>query len=219
MTTKKCNKCGREISSQGYKRHVTYCDGSGILKKERPKSENGKAFWKGKKLSKSHILNIKNTLQKKYDNGEQLGFRKWMNEHPEEHKKTSAKGGGARKGSGRGKKGWYKGFWCASSWELAFVIFNLEMNNKIKKNKKFFEYQYNGKTYKYYPDFILNNEYVEIKGYENDKAKEKKEQFPYKLNTYYYEEMKPILEYVISKYGADFTKLYERHIPAHPDKM
>lgn len=30
--------------------------------------------------------------------------------------------GGLRVGSGRGKKGWYKGIHCDSSWELAFVV-------------------------------------------------------------------------------------------------
>lgn len=31
-------------------------------------------------------------------------------------------GGGYRKGSGRGKKGRYKGYWCDSSWELALNL-------------------------------------------------------------------------------------------------
>jgi hypothetical protein len=43
--------------------------------------------------------------------------------------------GGYVKGSGRGKKGWYKGIFCDSSWELAFVIFCLETNKKIKRNE------------------------------------------------------------------------------------
>ena len=209
MILKKCNKCGRDIVSQGFKNHISYCNGSGILKKEKLKSENGKAFWKGKKLTESHKLNIKNIIQQKYDNGEQVGFVKWMNENPELHRQCSSRGGGLRKGSGKGNNGWYKEFWCDSSWELAFVIFNLEMNNKIERNKKFFEYKYNEKIYKYYPDFILNDEYVEIKGYESDKSKQKKKQFPYKLHTYYSTEMKPILEYVKLKYGDDFIKLYE----------
>lgn len=208
MITKKCEICNRDIITQGFKQHNKFCNGTGILKKEKPKTENGKAFWKGKKLSESHKEKIKITVQTKYDNGEEMGFAKWMKEHPELHKQSSSKGGGYRRGSGKGIKGWYKGFWCDSSWELAFVIFNLEMGNKIERNKKFFEYDYNGKTYKYYPDFLLNDEYVEIKGYENNKSKEKKKQFPCKLITYYFKEMLPILEYVKLKHGEDFIKLY-----------
>ena len=39
-----------------------------------------------------------------------------------ESMKNNHKCGGKRQGSGRGKKGWYKGTWCASSWELAVVV-------------------------------------------------------------------------------------------------
>lgn len=124
-------------------------------------------------------------------------------------KESSKDKGGIRKGGGRTKKGWYMGIWCDSSWELAFLIYHLDKCNKIIKNETHFEYEFNNKKYKYYPDFILNGEYCEIKGYEDDKSKEKKKQFPYKLNTYYTQEMKPILEYVILKYGKDFIKMYE----------
>lgn len=31
--------------------------------------------------------------------------------------------GGYRPGSGIGKQGWYKNYWCDSSWELAYVIY------------------------------------------------------------------------------------------------
>lgn len=219
MILKRCTKCGREIFPQGFKKHLNCCDGSGILKKERPKTLNGKAVWKDKKLSETHKLRIQQKIQSKYDNGEQIGFVKWMNENPELHKQWSSKGGGLRKGAGRGKNGWYKGYWCDSSWELAFVIYNLDNNINFERNKKYFEYKYKEKIYKYYPDFILNGEYIEIKGYESEKSKEKKKQFPFKLNTYYSAEMKPILEYVIKKYGNDFIKLYERHVPAHSDKV
>jgi hypothetical protein len=33
--------------------------------------------------------------------------------------RNNPKVGGLREGSGRGKKGWYKGFYCRSTWELA----------------------------------------------------------------------------------------------------
>ena len=32
---------------------------------------------------------------------------------------------------GYGKHGWYKEYWCDSSWELAYVIYNLDYRNQI----------------------------------------------------------------------------------------
>ena len=43
--------------------------------------------------------------------------------------------GGLRHGSGRGKKGWYKGYWCDSTWELAWVIYQLD-NGKVPVRNK-----------------------------------------------------------------------------------
>lgn len=41
---------------------------------------------------------------------------------------------GPKRGGGRGKSGWYKGFWCDSSWELAFLIYHLEHEIPISRN-------------------------------------------------------------------------------------
>lgn len=73
--------------------------------------------------------------------------------------------GGYVKGSGRGKKGWYNGFWCDSTYELAYLIYCLDHNIDIKRNHDRFQYELNGKMYKYIPDFIVDNTYIEIKGY------------------------------------------------------
>jgi hypothetical protein len=121
--------------------------------------------------------------------------------------------GGLRKGSGRGKKGWYKGFWCDSSWELAWVIYNIDHNIYFERNIEGFEYIYNDKKRKYYPDFIVNGVYFEIKGRRNyekldNENKEKISQFNKILNVLYEKDMKKYLDYVIQKYGKDFIKLY-----------
>ena len=44
-----------------------------------------------------------------------------------------------------GIKGWYKGFWCDSSWELAYVIYNLDHGIEFRRNTEKFEYEYCGK--------------------------------------------------------------------------
>lgn len=110
----------------------------------------------------------------------------------------TGKCGGYRKGSGRGKKGWYKGYYCDSSWELAFVIYNLEHNIKFERNTKKFNYVFKGKTLKYMPDWITDGKYIEIKGYWTKQWQAKVDQFP-KTETLiilYEKEMEKYIEYV-----------------------
>lgn len=119
------------------------------------------------------------------------------------------KTGGCRRGSGRGKKGWYKGFWCDSSWELAYVIYNLEHNIAFERNTEGFEYTFNGEKHFYYPDFKEENTYVEIKNFKTNKFSSKIECFKKPLKVLMKNDLKTILEYVNQRYGADFIKLYE----------
>lgn len=123
------------------------------------------------------------------------------------------KNGGYREKGGRGKQGWYKGYYCNSSWELAWVIYNLEHNISFRRNTKGFEYQFNGRTYKFYPDFIMGETglYVEVKSYIDSKNKEKISQFSYPLNIIGKKEIQPYINYVIEKYGKDFVRLYEKN--------
>lgn len=121
--------------------------------------------------------------------------------------------GGYREGSGIGKKGWYKGYWCDSSWELAFVIYNIENNIKFERNKIGYDYQYKSKNHKYYPDYILSNTLYEIKGYETDKDKEKyKGVKDINLRILYKKDIQYMIDYVINKYGNDYIKLYEKDL-------
>ena len=114
--------------------------------------------------------------------------------------------------SGRGKRGYYQGIYCQSSWELAYVVYLLEHDIPFIRNKKFFPYTYENKTHQYCPDFYLidTDEYVEIKGYYDERSKAKAAQFPEKLIVICKEEMQPILDYVINKYGESFTYLYHQ---------
>lgn len=128
--------------------------------------------------------------------------------------KKNPKAGGLRSRSGRGKKGWYKGYWCDSSWELAWVIYQIEHGFKFDRNWNGFKYFYENETHLYYPDYIIENHYYEIKGrrsYEdlNEKNKQKINQFEGNLSVLYSKDMKPYLDYVMQKYGNDFIKLYE----------
>lgn len=113
---------------------------------------------------------------------------------------------------GKGIRGYYKGYYCQSSWELAYVIYNIDHGINFIRNKEGFKYILNNIERTYFPDFYLldTKEYVEIKGYYDSKTKEKEKQFPKnkKLKILCLKEMKPILNYVKEKYGKDFSKLY-----------
>lgn len=113
---------------------------------------------------------------------------------------------------GKGKRGYYKGYYCQSSWELAYVVYCLDHGVLISRNKKGFKYEWEQKQRTYFPDFVLpDGTYVEIKGYYDKKSESKNIQFPKneKLVVLKKKDMEPILDYVIEKYGKSFTDLYE----------
>jgi hypothetical protein len=77
---------------------------------------------------------------------------------------------------GRTKITEYKGFKLNGSWELEVAKWldslNLNWTNKIVTP---FEYQWQGRLHLYFPDFYLpeRNLYIEVKGYERDRDREK----------------------------------------------
>lgn len=129
-----------------------------------------------------------------------------------EHRDASARGGaisgGYRKRSGRGKSGWYKGIWCDSSWELAFVFWNLDHNIPIRRNTEKFEYTFQGKTYKYIPDFLIKNQLVEVKAYWNEQQVEKIKQCPKSIEIIDKTGIEQYINYVVNKHGKCYTSLY-----------
>lgn len=116
--------------------------------------------------------------------------------------------GGYVQGSGRGKKGWYKGFFCDSSWELAYVVYCLENNIDIKRNTEKRQYVWEGKIKNYIPDFTVQGTMTEIKGFKTEQWLAKLEANP-DVKVLYEKDLEPVLEYVKNKYGKDFINLYE----------
>lgn len=116
--------------------------------------------------------------------------------------------------------GTYKGFHCDSSYELAVVIYCLEHNINIVRNTQGFDYTFNNEVSKYYPDFIINNVYVETKNYWTEQVQAKIDQFPKDLKyaILYYDDIKLCIDYCIEKYGNNFTKLYDRTHPSWMDR-
>jgi hypothetical protein len=110
---------------------------------------------------------------------------------------------------GRGKKGFYVGIWCDSSWELAWILFSIDHGVSFRRNEQGFDYlDAEGISRKYHPDFILGDgSYIEIKGWKNSQHEYKLQAFPHPIQVLEKQEMKPILDYVQMKYGKDFINL------------
>ncbi len=184
-----------------------------VWKNGHPKGATGKPSWnKGKVLSAEHRANISEALKGvstgKASTPEKEAKRR---ERLSEALKRHPNGGGYRKNSGVGKQGWYKGYWCDSSWELAFVIYSLEHGINFERNWEKFEYIWNYEKHYYFPDFKLEDgTYIEIKGYFDNKNRAKIESFEKPLIILSEKEIQPMIEYVIKKYGKEYISLYQK---------
>jgi hypothetical protein len=121
--------------------------------------------------------------------------------------------GGYREGSGRSKHGYYKGIYCGSTYELCWVIYNLDHNIKFSRFSSFLEKD----GLKYYPDFLLNDKktIIETKGYESEESVKRKtklaEFFGYDVKVLRKDDLKHIFEYVKQKYKtSNFALLYDK---------
>lgn len=128
--------------------------------------------------------------------------------------------GGIRQGVERSKFGYYKGIYCSSTYELCWVIYNLDHGNEVKRFDGFLECQ--EQNFKYYPDFIQNeNEIIEIKGYEDESVARKTalaENMGYKVTLLKEAELKHMFKYVDETYGVKPRSrhtLYDNHQPVH----
>ena len=116
--------------------------------------------------------------------------------------------GGYRKGSGIGKSGWYKGIWCDSTYELCYVVYCLDHDIKIRRNTDRYYYSdHDGVERFYVPDFIVENEIVEIKGYKEKNFDLKIAACP-TVKVLFKEDLKDCFEYVENKYGKNILDLY-----------
>ncbi len=127
--------------------------------------------------------------------------------------------GGITKGHGSGIAGKYKNIKCDSKYELAYLIYCLENNINIVRNKKSFTYMYPNKGYrKYYPDFYLpdSETYVEIKGYYQESTKYKVQAMKYanvNFKILYWDDLKICFEYIRDKFNRAYNtleKLYDK---------
>lgn len=138
-------------------------------------------------------------------------MRKWYKEHPNHNL-----GGYVATSARNMKYGTYKGYLCDSGWELAFLIYCLDHSIEISRCTEAFNYYFNNKCHKYYPDFIIDGVYYEIKGRYTERDKAKISQFPSdkrlciidKTNIHKY------LYYCKNTYGKNYINLYDSNLPS-----
>lgn len=116
--------------------------------------------------------------------------------------------GGYREGSGRSKTGYYQGHYCGSTYELAWIIYQLDHHQQFQR---FPGYLTDG-SLKYYPDFLLpNNTIIEIKGYYTDSVDRKSDLAKskgYDIKVLYKDDLEEVFNYVSTKYQIPHTKFY-----------
>jgi hypothetical protein len=126
--------------------------------------------------------------------------------------------GGYREGSGRSKSGYYKGIYCGSTYELCWMIYNIDHQIEFTR--------FPGKLEKdgiiYYPDFLLSDgrTIVETKGYEKQESVDKKTKiatsFGYIVNVLRKHDLQYAFEYVTNTYNTKkFYELYDGYKPKY----
>jgi len=140
--------------------------------------------------------------------------RKCKNEWIKRTGYMKGKSGGFRLNGGRSKRGWYKGIHCQSTYELAWVIYNLDNNIPFRRSTEWFGYiNSKGENRKYYPDFYLDSEesYIEIKGYKEKEFENKQKYFPKKIIVIEKNQIKKYIDYVKQIYKTKkIETLYDK---------
>ena len=118
--------------------------------------------------------------------------------------------GGYRKGSGRGKHGWYDGMHFDSTYELAYYIYCKLHNLDIKRCTDRYGYiNTKGESRTYYPDFRVNGEIVEVKGYYTPDVALKIQAVNEPVKLLLPDNLKEVFAFVESYTGLRVEKLYK----------
>lgn len=116
-----------------------------------------------KKMRKSALASWDEERRKSWSEHMKIQASKNVENHPESYSYKNF--------CGRSKKTLYRNEWMHSNWELEFAKWLDSKQIEWTKKVKYFEYVWEGKTRKYFPDFYLSefDIYVEVKGYETDR--------------------------------------------------
>lgn len=182
-----CPRCGHHIHSQR-ERHVEICDGLGAgahLRSEKAR-RRGRGWNKGAKLDQETRNKISASLTGKPWRAKSIESGLARRQKISESMKRNPAAGGYRKGAGVGKGCWYVSFiagrvYLDSTFEKRFAVVLDRLALIWSRNTQKFPYSYNGKDHFYTPDFIIDDVFVEVKGYVTGRDLAKWKCFPHRL--------------------------------------
>lgn len=124
--------------------------------------------------------------------------------------------GGYREGSGRSKSGYYKGVYCGSTYELAYVIYRLDHGLPVKRFDGYIDLA----PGKYFPDFLEDeNTIIEMKGYWTPSVDVKTQaalRAGYKVILKYREDLQREFSWVEENYNfKNLQELYDGYRPKY----
>lgn len=123
--------------------------------------------------------------------------------------------GGYRPGSGRAKTGYYKGIYCGSTYELAWVIYQIDHGKEFSR----FEGCVKDGDVAYFPDFLQDGKIIEIKGYESIEKVAIKTAVAnkngYDVIVLRRDDLRQEFDWVFSQYGRDLPSLYDEYSPKY----
>lgn len=123
--------------------------------------------------------------------------------------------GGYREKSGRSKSGYFKGMYSGSTYELAWMIYQIDHDIPFGR----FDKKLTLNDVSYIPDFIQFGKIVEIKGYEDDRVQSKIEVarwHGYDVLLLKKDDLKKEFEWVRTKYGVkNIYELYDGYKPKY----
>lgn len=130
--------------------------------------------------------------------------------HSTETKRKIALSMAGNTSGNRSKKGYYSGIYCGSSYELAYVIYNLDHNIPFTRCERYYEYINNGEAHLYFPDFELpDGTIIEIKGYHTELVDIKAEAVKDRpIKVLYKKDLLSHISYVCQKYGVTEHTLF-----------
>lgn len=218
-----CSKNTAQCPAVRKKLVENHADAKEIYKNLSPEKKRNMNWNKGLTAeTNASVKKGRDTIREMYANGELKGTFTGRH-HTKETKKlisqntSKAYNYEADRKSGRGKKGWYKGYFCDSTYELAYVIYCLDHNIPIERNREYFLYEYQGKQHRYYPDFIVDGVLVEIKGFHNGVLPYKEQSLKESGRAYkilFPKDLIDVFQYIQTKYNKtvnlNIHELYEK---------
>lgn len=219
-----CQKCRKLVTKKfgSGKFCSRKCANSRILSKESKqkisiKAKNNPRGWNSLIARLNKKRNFEKRKQEYYNNPNKCEICGKILDYKRKNAKTcgskeclhiiNSRNGGYKKHSRKGNAGYYKGFYCDSTYELIFLIYCLDHDIPIIRNKEYFIYEYNGKKYRYYPDFLINNRMlIEIKNFNSDIVKLKLNSVDRPIKILYGKDLLKMAQYVVDKYNINFNK-------------